>query len=416
MLGGVTDPLPPIFGLSTPAIFESRELLVRHGALERFPAFMHTGPLTSVDDLSRNYTGGLEVANGSVADGIQTAVSGVHPSALLRLGLTVYFSDLRRVVPKSNAWLRSLEQSLGLPECASILAFANAPGSGLPLHHDRYDQLFFQIRGEKRFRYAANEYVTNPDVQFSPHAAAHPDFAANYRHGFPLTSAEVLSKSFQSVDLLPGSAFFMPAGTWHTTAEQAGESLSLVVAIRAPSRLDVFQNFLHYYASQSPEWRARGYGGWSSEPAVALEAQAKLASLLDDLSKRLLSLRPDDAFKAWPIHGYTVGTQAEYPAELRFERFIRLPNSSLRFEEDAALGKLRCIVKSGPSNRPQAETVLAIEHHARKVVDWILASHAAFSVEELCAALPEFDGEEVRDLLGYLSQAALIRPLPAPEW
>jgi hypothetical protein len=412
----VTDPLQAIFGLSARELFKSRELVVCHGALERFPAFMHEGPMSSIESLCKSYVGGLEVASGRVGDGIQTAVSGVHPTALLKLGLTVFFSDLRRAVPRSSEWLRGLEAGLGLPECASVMAFANAAGSGLSLHHDRYDQLFFQIRGQKQFRYAPNGYVDNPDVQFSPFGPAHPDFGQSYRHGFPLTSAEVLKKPFQTLDLQPGSAFFMPSGTWHTTAEQASDSLSLVVAVRAPSRLDVLQNFLHYYASQSPAWRARAYDGWSSEPQVAEPARAELAKLLADLSVRLPRLEVADAFKAWLAHGFAAGTQAEYSSTQRFGRFIRLPNSSLRFEDDAASGKLRCIVYSGPTNRPQAQTVLAIEPQARPVVDWILASHAAFSVSALCEALPDYAAEEVEQLLGWLARAALIRPLPAPEW
>jgi ribosomal protein L16 Arg81 hydroxylase len=413
---GVTDPLQDIFGVAAPELFTSRELVVRHGALERFPAFMHEGAMASTETLCKSYVGGLEVASGRVGDGIQTAVSGVHPTALLKLGLTVFFSDLRRVIPKSSEWLRGLEACLGLPECASVMAFANAAGSGLSLHHDRYDQLFFQIRGQKRFRYAPNSYVDNPDVQFSPFGPAHPDFGQSYRRGFPLTAEEVLKKPFSTLELQPGSAFFMPSGTWHTTAEQASDSLSLVVAVRAPSHLDVLQNFLHYYASQSPAWRARPYGGWSKEPQVAEPAHSELAKLLTDLSERMSRLPADGAFKAWLAHGYAVGTQSEYASAQRFERFIRLPNSSLRFEDDPTSGKLRCIVHSGPTNRPQAQTVLAIEHEARPVVDWILGSHAAFSVAALCEALPDYAPEEVEQLLGWLARAALIRPLPAPEW
>ena len=412
----MTDPLKQIFGLPAPQLFESREFVVAHGALERFPAFMHEGPMASIESLCKSYVGGLEVAKGSVVDGIQTAVNGVHPSALLKLGLTVYFSDLKRVIARSNDWLRTLEASLGLPECASLMAFANAAGSGLALHHDRHDQLFFQIRGQKRFQYAPNDYVENPDLQFSPFGPAHVDFGRSYRGGFPLTSEEVLQKPFRSVDLQPGSAFFMPSGTWHTTAEQASESLSLVVAVRAPSHLDLLQALLSHYAGQSAAWRARPYGGWSREPDVAHAAAGQLSELISDLSERLRRLPAADAFKAWSAHGYAVGTQSEYAVTQRFERYIRLPNSSLRFEDDQALGKLRCTVLSGPTNRPQTQTVLGIEHEARPVLDWILQGHAAFTVSALCQALPDYELAEVEDLLGQLARAALIRPLLAPEW
>jgi hypothetical protein len=336
---------------------------------------------------------------------------------LLKLGLTVYFSDLRRVVPPSQPWLRRLEASLGLPECAAIMAFANSPGSGLSLHHDRYDQLFFQIRGEKQFRHAPNGFVANTDVQFSPFAASMPEWGQQYRHGFPLTSDEVLnSRRFETAHLEPGSAFFMPGGTWHTTAEQESDSLSLVVAVRAPSRLDLLQNLLSYYAGQAPEWRARAYGGWANDTVESASTREALAAQMLDLAERLRDLPASNAFGAWSSHAYTVGTQAEYPRATRFERFIRLPSSSVRFEDDAALGKLRCIVLSGPTNRPQAQTVLAFHPEARVVVDFVLGTHAAFSVHEIIEKFPDFTRDDLEDLLSWLAHAALIRPLPAPEW
>jgi hypothetical protein len=412
----VADPLQDIFDVPAPELFQSRSLVVRHGALERFPAFMRTGAMENVESLCRSYVGNVEVAKGSALDGIQTPVSGVHPTALLRLGLTVFFPDLRRALPKSNEWLRGLEAALGLPECSSMMAFANSAGSGLSLHHDRYDQLFFQIRGRKLFQYAPNGYVENPDVQFSPCGPAHPDFGRSYRAGFPLTNEELLKKAFETLELEPGSCFFMPSGTWHTTAEQPSDSLSLVVAVRAPSYLDVLLNFVQYYASQTPAWRARPYGAWSRDTEVAAAPQAELSRLASDLSKRLPGLPLSEAFKAWVAHGHVVGIQAEYPSHERFARFIRIPNSSLRFEDDAALGKLRCVVLAGPTNRPPAQTVLGIEHEARPIIDWILASNAAFSVGALCTALPDFEPTEVEELLASLAGAGLIRPLLAPEW
>lgn len=412
----MSDPIREIFGLSARELFKKPELFVQHGALERFPAFMHTGPMESTEALCQRYLGTVEVANGSVADGVQIPVSDAHPSVLLKLGLTVYFSDLRRTIPQTQPWLRNLETSLGLPECAAMMAFANSAGSGLSLHHDRFDQLFFQIRGEKQFRYAPNGFVENPDVQFSPFAASMPEWGQSYRHGFPLTSEEVLQRPFETALLKPGSAFFMPGGTWHTTAEQARDCLSLAVAVRAPSRLDLLQNLLRYYAGQAPEWRARSYDGWAKDPSECAHEHATFGALLVDLGERLRTLPAADAFSAWSSHAYTVGTQTEYARNNRFARFIRLPNSSVRFEDDAALGKLRCIVRSGPTNRPQAQTALAFHVEARVVVDWILGTHAAFSVDELSQSFPDFTREDLEDLLSWLSHAALIRPLPAPEW
>jgi hypothetical protein len=346
---------------------------------------------------------------------VQFGLSGAHPTALLAAGLTVYFSDLKRLLPRSQPWLRGLESALGVPECASIMAFANAPGSGLTLHHDRHDQLFFQLCGEKSFRHAKNDYVQNPDVQFSPANAAHPDFGARYRKGFPLTASEVLQQPFETLNLRPGSAFFMPAGTWHTTAEQSSHSLSLVVAVRAPSQLSLLLNLLQYYVGQAPEWRARSYGGWHGDEHVAAAAHEPWAPLLAELAGRLGSLSASAAHAAWSADGFMLGNFTQYPAGARFERFIRLPNSSLAFDGEAE-GKLRCLVLSGPNHRPQARTVLGINVEARAVLEWILASHAAFTAPELCQRFPDFERDEVETLLGWLGSAGLIRPLPGPEW
>ena len=117
------DPLQSVFGMQARELFEQKQLTVVHGALERFPSFMFEGALSSIDALCRDYTGSVEVAQGTAEDGVQLSVSGAHPQGLLSAGLTVFFSDLKRSVPASTPWLRALESSLGLPQCASIMAF-----------------------------------------------------------------------------------------------------------------------------------------------------------------------------------------------------------------------------------------------------------------------------------------------------
>jgi len=397
-------------------LFAGKEFVVQHGPLDRLPAFMHSGLMESTERLCRGYVGALQVSNGSAIDGVQIPVVGAHPSALLRLGLTVYFTDLDRALPESNAWLRDMETALGLPECASLSAFANAPGSGLTLHHDRFDQLLFQVQGEKEFRYAPNGFVENPDVQFSPGSAAPADWAQTYRHGFPLTCEEVMARGLATATLKPGSAFFMPAGTWHTTAGQERESLSIVVVVRAPSRLAIVLNLLRHYMGQSPEWRARSYGGWAAAGLATNVEQRKLGALIAGLAERLPTLPPGDAYGAWWSEAFTNGTQGQYPLGARFDRYVRLPNSSVLYKDAATSDLANCIVRSGPTDRPQAETVLAISDDVRPVIDWVLQTHAAFSVDDACSAFDHCARGDLETLFAWLSHAALIRPLPAPEW
>jgi hypothetical protein len=323
------DPLREIFGVSTAELFRKKELFVTHGSLQRFPAFMRKGPMESIDALTRHYSGPLEVSQGSAGDGVQFQVSGAHASALLRLGVTVFFTDMHRALPDAPAFLRALEASLGVPECSTLSAFVNAPGSGLAVHHDRFDQLFFQIRGNKEFRFAPNGFVENPDVPFTPFGAAPAEWGQTYRNGFPLTSDELFARGFENVTLQPGTAFFMPAGTWHTTAEQREHALSLVVAVRSPSRLEVLLNFVRYYASQAPEWRARPYGGFGADASATQAERETLAHLAVDLGRRFETLPVRDAFDAHTAHGFCIGAQSEYPRHTRFERYVRLPNSSV---------------------------------------------------------------------------------------
>src|SRR5688500_18444507 len=98
--------------MSSRELFAQSALTASTGPLERFPEFMRSGPLQSIDALCRDYSGSVEVAGGSALEGLQFPVSGAHPPVLLRSGLTVYFSDLQRMVSPAQAWLRSLEASL----------------------------------------------------------------------------------------------------------------------------------------------------------------------------------------------------------------------------------------------------------------------------------------------------------------
>jgi hypothetical protein len=135
-----------------------------------------------------------------------------------------------------------------------------------------------------------------------------------------------------------------------------------------------------------------------------------------DLGGRLPALSPRDAHAAWWSEGFTVGTQGQYPMHARFDRYVRLPNSSVRYAGAGTSGLDTCIVRSGPTDRPQAETVLAISDDVRSVIDWVLQTRAAFSVDDACRAFDGCARDDLEKLFAWLSHAALIRPVPAPEW
>jgi hypothetical protein len=173
---------------------------------------------------------------------------------------------------------------------------------------------------------------------------------------------------------------------------------------------------VRHYASQAPEWRARPYGGFGGDPSTTQAEHETLTRLAGELGRRLEALPVRDAFDAYTAHGFCVGTQAEYPRHARFERYIRLPNSSVVFENDATPGKFRCIVSSGPTHRPQARTVMAFNAEVRPVIEWVLVERKAFTVTEAATRFPAFSHADLLELFGWLSHAALVRPIFVPEW
>src|SRR4029078_11615744 len=163
------------------------------------------------------------------------------------------------------------------------------------------------------------------------------------------------------------------------------------------------------YAGQSPEWRARSYAGWAGAGAGAAMAREHrtLGDLMVDLGERLRSLTAADAYGAWLSDAFAAGTQREYPRDLRYQRYIRLPNSSVRFEQAEAPGRLVCIVRSGPIDRPQPETAVALNSEARPLVDWVLGTQAAFTVAEVCQRFEDFPSDDLEGLLAWMAHAAL---------
>ena len=84
-------------------LFAAKELVVQHGALDRFPAFVRdSGSM----ERRRQHLPGIRRASASVErnrnGGVQIAVVGAHASALLRLGMTVYFTSSIEPYPTSS--------------------------------------------------------------------------------------------------------------------------------------------------------------------------------------------------------------------------------------------------------------------------------------------------------------------------
>src|SRR5688572_22633853 len=420
-MGKSADPLWDFFGRSARRLFDGKEFVVVHGQLDRFPAWTRSGPLESVRALTAEYKGRLEVAQGRtcapiagqefVGRGGQVRVQGVRADALLQLGLTVFFADIETTVPESAAFLRGLEAALGVDRCATVGIFANAPGSGLPWHHDSHDQLLIQLAGSKVFAHVPERPLEHPGIPFSPTSIVHPDFPAVFAGGFLDTPEAIQSRGVTTTVLEPGSCLFLPAGTFHRTVDQPEAALSMAVAVRPPSRLDLLVAALRHGALASAKWRAPAYGFFpeSSEGDRAAEPLV-LPEDLAALSGKLQQLTELDLASTWLARERDKASGGS--RRPRFSRYLRVPSTELDWE--AAEGDfITCVVRPIELTLPSRLGLAAV---ARPIVDDVLQRTRAFTVEDVCRKFPDFDEEEVADLLDQLFKVGLLRAVPFAGW
>lgn len=425
------DPLEPLFSLASAQLFGERLFRVSHGPIERFPDWMRTGPLENLSTMCAAHRGPLQIAQGAAATrnaippddfvgaGGQTAVSGVAAQALLRLGLTVVFANVTETVPAAKSFIFDLERSLGLPPCIGLTVFANAPSSGLPIHHDAHDQLLFQLKGTKTFTRSRKNNYAFPRISVSPDGPTDRHFPTVYRAGFPTDKDALQATDLDPIELKPGSCLFMPAGTWHRTEQQDDSCLSLVMSVRAPSRLDLLTNALRFYAGQSERWRAPAYHLFVDDTSAVdrtadltscAAQQTELRELLTELSHKLESVDLAMLTNCYSCSQIKDGDPLSYHPYLTSETFMRLPNTTVRREpivDQRVRIKLRCALAI-------SDTVLEFETQAEPLLDAVLNTTAAFSLGELYAAHPDFEEVEILQFCMQLCRAGLLRPVTTP--
>jgi hypothetical protein len=59
---------------------------------------------------------------------------------------------------------------------------------------------------------------------------------------------------------------------------------------------------------------------------------------------------------------------------------------------------------------------MAFNAEVRPVIEWVLVERKAFTVTEAATRFPAFSHADLLELFGWLSHAALVRPIFVPEW
>lgn len=407
------DPLQVLFGRKATRrpLLGTSEPLVHHADASRLPAFLRTGPMASLEALCSRYTGPVQGANGSLTHGAQHGLP-LTASQVLSLGLTAYFVDVVPLLDGADRWLRDLERSLGVPTgCARLMAFSNAPGSGLPLHHDVYDQVLIHLHGKKTIDLARNHYVEQPAMQFRPEEPAVPAFGPTYQSGFPKDSQTVLDLGLERHELRPGTAVYLPGGCWHATAGQTEPTLSVTLLLQVPSRLEVLTHHLALWLTQSAYWRGRPYGAWGDDAAAR---QQQLRDDLQALSAQLPDLDVSEAHAAWALSQAIANDHRGWPDSVRWSRYIRLPEARLRWHAEPVTGQLVVEVRLGTHVAPRRRHSFGLPLAAEPLLPWIESLGRAFTVAEAEAAHPEVP--DLADALATLAANELIRPIAGPPY
>jgi hypothetical protein len=271
-----------------------------------WPAFLLGSMWSDLALADPLFAGTIDVTKGGIS---QYRISGVPPSRCVNdLQLAVRLPELRAKIPGADAWASELERELGLAVgSAQLHAFVNPSGVGLGAHCDPCEHLLLHVAGEKRIRLAANpggEFITaSHSLSMTPRPAEY----AQYCDGLPNWSA--LPDDAREIQLRPGSVLLLPRGVFHETlGGGAGPSATVVVQLNVPSYADLLLGYLKPYLLQSPTWRRPVHA--ASAPEAHSSVEAVLASLLDELGRKLPGLSPDRMLDTHASTGQPVISEA----------------------------------------------------------------------------------------------------------
>lgn len=380
--------------------------LVVHGALGRLPPLFQARELQDMELLAERYRGRVLFLNGRKAP-YMLPIENVSPALLYRSGLTVYLSNVAGCLPEGNALLRQLECEFGISEGTTRMGvFASPHGDGLPFHYDTTEVISIQLRGTKRFDLAPVRELAYPwGTQYLPGSQPFEDLYPQLTNGFP----DHAGLKIESVHMQPGSVLFMPRGTWHYT--EAGEdSLSISIAVCAPSAVDVVFEPLRLRLLREPAWRRPLYGVWGKGTRQTQGVQ-QLQTLLNQLPDLAQALTPEETILP------TLGAHARLERLTPESWFQRAPNARVEIvPRPGRLDLLRILMRQETVEKETAS--MEIGAPAVPMFRWLGENQAPFQARELTAHFPALKPEEYRELLDPLLRAGLLRMLwytPRPQ-
>ena len=278
---------------------DMRRLLAPIGAerffVEHWQTRMALLPLAA-DDLTfiRNTIGPLDPARlaGLAREGSQAWLAGEHlahsvipvtaanAASFFAAGATLYFLNVP--LPSLTS---SVADFLGAPRQRVIASIFLTPGmGGASPHFDMHENFTIQLTGAKRWKVGAGPVMEGP---LEGHILGRP---------LPASLAGLWDErgveTPLTVDLEPGSFFYIPRGTVHRT-EAGQESWSVNLSYCRTMWLDLVHGVLRRHMAGSAKWRGSVTGvGQGSDPGA--QSQNLLPELVAELHALLSNAREID--------------------------------------------------------------------------------------------------------------------------
>ncbi len=366
-----------------------RRHLASHGEPERLAGLCESPALQSIETVLAAHRGETRVVF-TDQDGKyrQSHVQPEQAKTLYHGGMSVCLTHVHKSIALVNRWVCRLEKDLGLPPgFGQCNAYVLPPGRGFTKHFDNREVLILQLQGSKRWWVQPNREVANPTQNYILGAAVPPSM----REYFPGIEDADIEAAAEVVDLRPGSALFMPRGTWHAT-DAADHSLSLTFGFFPPTPLEALLDGLGHRLVTEEAWR-RPFGAVWGDAGDLKAAAERLGGLLEELGRDLQQWSPEELilnFKSWPA------VQA-----MARRRYQRLGGVDLRVESTPE-GPRACI--EGDDEVVQVQ----VEDEMVPMLRWLAERRGEFTQAELHHAVPQVPGELMEGLLSLLEQAGAV--------
>lgn len=363
---------------------------VSHGPPSRLAGLCEEPRLQDIERVLAAHKGETRVVfTDSEGKYCQSYVEPQQARTLYRGGMTVCLTHLHRSLPLVDAWVRALEKDLGLPPgLGQCNAYVSPPGKGFSKHFDNREVLVLQLQGSKTWWVQENREVAWPSHNYVLGENPPPVLAAYFEGG----EEKDLTAPIEEVHLEPGSALYLPRGTWHAT-DAAAHSLSLTFGFFPPSHLEVLLDGLAHRLMAREAWRRPVGALWGDGPQLE-GSKRRMATLLTELAEDLASWDAEEL-----LLRFNQGTEPAGPAGRRLER-----QAGARLDAVTANGTFKAVIEGVGDEILEVE----VEEEMVPMLRWLAAAPPSLTLQEANAACPTVAPDLVAGFLDFLEQVGYL--------